>query len=255
VHERLAVALVRGLHGVHGAMRVEVLTDRPDDRFVVGARLFPEGSTGPLTIVEARPANPGWVLRFREVPTRQAAEAFRLVYLEVETGPADALPAEAFFWHEMVGAAVREPGGAALGVVRDVYRTGGADVLEVVGGPRGDFDLPLARPFTLVLDPRGVGIVADPDALDLPDQAPLPRPVRPPRPRRATRRRPAVPQAPPRRAADMDPASGADAPASSTDAGQAGADLPAPSRDAAAAANADAPERGADAPELLPGER
>ena len=186
-------------------MRVEVLTDRPEDRFVVGASLFPEGSAAALTIVEARPANPGWVLRFREVPTREAAEPFRLVYLEVETGPADALPADAFFWHEMVGVPVRDPGGAPLGAVRDVYRTGGADVLEVVDGPRGDFDLPIARPFTLILDPRRGEIVADPEALDLPAHAPPPRPVRPPRPRRATRRRPAVPQAPPRASSDAEP--------------------------------------------------
>lgn len=183
---------------MHGAVRVEVLTDRPEDRFVVGASLYPEGAAAGLTIVEARPAHPGWVLRFREVPTRQAAEPFRLVYLEVETGPADALPADTFFWHEMVGVPVRDPDGAPLGVVRDVYRTGGADVLEVVDGPRGSFDLPIARPFTVVLDPRRGEIVADPEALDLPAHAPPPRPVRPPRPRRATRRRPAVPQAPPR---------------------------------------------------------
>ena len=40
----------------------------------MGARLHPEGSAGALTIVEARPANPGWILRFGEVPTREAAE-------------------------------------------------------------------------------------------------------------------------------------------------------------------------------------
>jgi ribosomal 30S subunit maturation factor RimM len=73
-------------------VRVEVLTDRPAERFVVGARIHPEGSAGALTIVEARPANPGWILRFGEVPTREAAEGLRLAYLEVETGPADALP-------------------------------------------------------------------------------------------------------------------------------------------------------------------
>jgi 16S rRNA processing protein RimM len=165
-------------------MRVEVLTDRPDDRFVVGARLFPEGSSGGLTIVEAWPSRPGWILRFGEVTTRAAAEAYRLVYLEVDVARGDALPAGDFYWHEMVGITVCDPGGAALGVVRDVYRAGGADVLEVAGGPRGDFDLPMARPFVLVLDPPQGQIVADPDALDLPSTAPPVRPSRPPRPRR-----------------------------------------------------------------------
>ena len=175
-------------------MRVEVLTDRPAERFVVGARLHLEGSAGALTIVEARSANPGWILRFGEVPTREAAERLRLAYLEVEAGPGDALPRGAYFWHEMVGVAVRDPDGAPLGTVRDVYRAGGADVLEVTGGPRGDFDLPIIRPFVRILAPRRGEIVADPESLDLPavDQIRPPAPPRPPRPRRATRRRPAV---------------------------------------------------------------
>ena len=32
-YKRLVVALVRGVHGLHGAVRAEVLTDRPEDRF------------------------------------------------------------------------------------------------------------------------------------------------------------------------------------------------------------------------------
>jgi 16S rRNA processing protein RimM len=181
-------------------MRVESLTDRPAERFTPGTLLYPEGTATPLTIDEARPADPGWVLRFREVPSREAAEAFRLVYLEVETGPGDELPSGSYYWHEMVDVAVRDPAGAELGSVRDVYRAGGADVLVVRGGPRGDFDLPIARPFVRVLEPRRGEIVADPEALDLPAAGSLrpPAPPRPPRPRRATRRRPAVPaEAPP----------------------------------------------------------
>jgi len=187
-------------------VRVEVLTDRPAERFTVGARLHREGSTSTLTIVEARPANPGWVLRFGEVPTREAAESLRLAYLEVEAGPADALPRGAYFWHEMIGIEVRDADGALLGTVRDIYRAGGADVLEVVGGPRGDFDLPIIRPFVRILAPRRSEIVADPEALDLPalDAIRPPAPARPPRPRRATRRRPAVPAIDP--AAPTDPA-------------------------------------------------
>ncbi len=222
-------------------MRVEVLTDRPGERFVVGARLHLEASAGALTIVEARPAHPGWILRFGEVPTRESAERLRLAYLEVEAGPADALPRGAYFWHELIGVAVRDPDGAELGTVRDVYRAGGADVLEVVGGPRGDFDLPVIRPFVRILAPRRGEIVADPEALDLPtlDEVRVPAPPRPPRPRRATRRRPAVPAVAPAAPADADaPAEGtpvtAAAPAEATTAMDDAA-LPAPAEDAAPA--------------------
>jgi len=44
---RLVVALVRGVHGLHGAVRVEILTDRPEDRYKPGAVLFREGSDEP----------------------------------------------------------------------------------------------------------------------------------------------------------------------------------------------------------------
>jgi 16S rRNA processing protein RimM len=169
---------------------------------------------GALTIVEAHPANPGWILRFGEVPTREAAERLRLAYLQVEAGPADALPRGAYYWHEIIGVAVRDPDGAELGTVRDVYRAGGADVLEVVGGPRGDFDLPIIRPYVRILAPRRGEIVADAEALDLPspDQIRPAAPPRPPRPRRATRRRPAVPAATP--PVPTDPTASTDANAS-----------------------------------------
>ena len=47
------VALVRGVHGLRGDVRVEVLTDHPENRFVPGTLLFPEGRDEPLTIAAA----------------------------------------------------------------------------------------------------------------------------------------------------------------------------------------------------------
>ena len=48
--QRLVVALVRGVHGLRGAVRVEVLTDKPEQRFRPGSVLLREGSDMPLTI-------------------------------------------------------------------------------------------------------------------------------------------------------------------------------------------------------------
>ncbi|HKG18581.1 MAG TPA: hypothetical protein VKB00_02490, partial [Candidatus Limnocylindrales bacterium] len=80
---RLAVAQVRGLHGLQGAVRVEVLTDRPEARFATGQVLHVEDDDRPLTIVAAQPVEdgPGWRLRFREIPNRQSAEWLRDLYL------------------------------------------------------------------------------------------------------------------------------------------------------------------------------
>ena len=190
----------RGFHGVHGGLRVEVLPDDPAARYAIGRILHVEGDAAPLTIVEARAGDPGWVLRFREVPSRNAAEFLRDRYLEAAAADVPRPPRGKYFWHEFVGVAVSDPDGAPLGVVKDIYRSGGAEMLVVEDGPRGAFDLPIARPYIRDLAPRQGRIVADPESLDLPglDEIKPQALPRPPRPRRATRRRPAVPMPPAR---------------------------------------------------------
>ena len=175
--DRLVVALVRGVHGLAGAVRVEILTDRPEDRYAVGAVLRREGSDDPLTVVWSSPVadGPGWRIRFREVPDRSAAEALKGAYLEVVAGPDAALPRGAYFWHEVIGTPVTSTTGAELGTVRDVYRSGGAEVFIVDGGPYGEFDVPAVRDFIRIFAPRRGEIVVDTDALDLapPKRSPL----------------------------------------------------------------------------------
>jgi 16S rRNA processing protein RimM len=166
------VALVRGVHGLRGAIRVEVLTDDPEKRFAAGSVLQREGSDVPLTIVSAEPVadGPGWRVRFREVPDRNAADALRNAYLEAVVDPARELSRGEYYWHEVVGSAVRGVDGAELGTVRDVYRVAETEVFEVAGGPFGPFDLPAVRDFIRVFAPRRGEIVVDAAALDL--QAP-----------------------------------------------------------------------------------
>ena len=128
--EHLVVALVRGAHGLRGVVRVEILTDRPDDRYAVGSVLHREGSDEPLTVTwsSAVADGPGWRLQFGEVIDRAGAEALVGAYLEIEAGPDAVLPRGSYFWHEVLGTPVTSTTGEALGTVRDVYRSGGAEV-------------------------------------------------------------------------------------------------------------------------------
>jgi 16S rRNA processing protein RimM len=195
------VALVRGVHGLRGAVRVEVLTDRPAERFTPGIVLHREGTDIPLTIASAEAVadGPGWRLRFDEISDRNAAEQLRGVYLETVVRPEQDLGRGEFYWHEVIGTTVRGVDGADLGTVRDIYRVGETEVFSVAGGPFGPFDLPAVRAFIRIFAPRRGEIVVDADALDL--QAPKTRPEgeeRPKAPRRRTRRSKAAgaPEAP-----------------------------------------------------------
>jgi 16S rRNA processing protein RimM len=168
--ERLVVGQVRGFHGLRGTLRVESLTDRPDERFAVGQVLFREGSDSPLTITEADTDAVGWRVRFAEVPDRTAAEALRDVYLEAVVAPGQELPRGEFYWHQVVGSAVTDVDGTALGEVVDIYRAGGADV-AVVRGPAGELDIPLVRSVVRIFAPARGEIVVDGDALGLRGEA------------------------------------------------------------------------------------
>jgi 16S rRNA processing protein RimM len=185
------VALVRGVHGLRGAVRVEVLTDHPETRFVPGAVLFREGRDEPLTITgaEAIVDGPGWRLRFREFGSRDAADVLRGAYLEAVVLPELELERGAYYWHEVIGVTVRGVDGADLGTVRDVYRVGENEVFVVEGGTVAPFDLPAVRAFIRVFAPRRGEIVVDAESLDLrPAKSRAPEPDRPKAPRRSTRR-------------------------------------------------------------------
>ncbi len=184
---RLVVALVRGFRGLHGHVRVELLTDRPEDRFAVGGVLHPEGSAGGFTIAEAAPVadGPGWWLRFRELPSREAAEVLRDVYLEIDAPTEEREPGRWFF-HELVGLSVRSTAGEDLGRVTDIYRAGGAEVF-VVRGSRGELDVPGVHGIVTELAPERGEMIVDLGALDL-DARPVeddtyvrPRDRRPPK--------------------------------------------------------------------------
>jgi len=164
--ERLAVGQVRGFHGLRGTLRVESLSDRAEERFVVGRVLYVEGRETELTIVESTPDALGWRLRFAEVPDRNAAEALRDVYLEAVVAPGEELPRGEFYWHEIIGATVKDVDDSILGKVVDIYRAGGADVV-VVRGPAGELDVALVRSVVRVFDPARGEIVVDGEALGL----------------------------------------------------------------------------------------
>ena len=185
---RLVVGRVRGLHGLKGAVRVEVLTDRPEVRFATGRVLHVEGDARPLTVIDAQPVEdgPGWRIRFREVPDRQSSERLREVYLEVEVDRSSDLDEGAAYWHEVIGSTVRDSTGAELGKVADVYRAGESEVYVVRGGPPGEFDVPAVRDVITEFAPERGELVVDESVLDLAAPA-VDAGVRADRPRRRPR--------------------------------------------------------------------
>jgi 16S rRNA processing protein RimM len=128
-----------------------------------------------LTVTWRSADGPGLLLRFKEVTTRDQATALHDIYLEAEIGDA-ALADDAVWWHELEGVAVRTRDGEALGVVEDVFRSGGGEVLVITGGRRGEVLVPVVSSIVVDFAPRDGRIVVDGDALGLePERARRPR--------------------------------------------------------------------------------
>jgi 16S rRNA processing protein RimM len=163
---RLVVGLVRGIHGLRGLVRVEILTDN-ESRFDVGATLYPEGSDSALTVVSSHRDGPGLLVGFREINSRETADVLRDTYLVAEPVPLDE---GTYFWHDIVGCAVLSEAGEDLGTVRDVFRVGGSEVYEVTGA-RGEILIPAVAAVVKELNPAQKRIVVDADVLGLTNPA------------------------------------------------------------------------------------
>jgi 16S rRNA processing protein RimM len=169
---RLVVGQVRGLHGLRGAVRVEVLTDDPS-RFEPGSVLFPEGTHERLTVLEANADGPGLLVRFRERSDRTSVEDLRERYLEA-TAPQAPLPAGRYYWHELIGIGVVDAAGGDLGRIVDVFRAGGSEVF-VVRGPRGELMVPAVAAVVRELAVAEGRMVVDTNALGLDEEEPRSR--------------------------------------------------------------------------------
>jgi 16S rRNA processing protein RimM len=143
----MAVARVLGPKGLRGGVRVEILTDWPDD-LVAGASVHPEGDDEPLIIGGVESGGRVPVLYFAGRETRESIESLTGRYLEA---PAHALEQGSYFWSDLIGLRVEEAGAGHIGELVEIFRTGGNEVYRVVG-PAGERLIPALRTAVLEID-------------------------------------------------------------------------------------------------------
>jgi 16S rRNA processing protein RimM len=130
------MAVVGAAHGIRGEVRVRSFTA---DAAALGAYgpLHDENGRA-FEVVSVRPAKEVSIVRFKDVATREAAEALNGVALFVNRSalPAD-LEEEEFYHADLIGLAVRDEKGAEIGTVAAIHDFGAGDILEVKrkGGP------------------------------------------------------------------------------------------------------------------------
>ncbi|MEP6814219.1 MAG: ribosome maturation factor RimM [Marmoricola sp.] len=139
----VCVGRIGKAHGVRGEVSVEVRSDEPDQRFVTGATLAVRskhpGLPTSVTIGTIRRHQDRLLVKFEEIADRSAAEAARgaLLYADV---PAEESPddPEEYYDHQLVGLAVEDTDGTAIGVLAEVLHNAGQDLLVIRAGEGAD---------------------------------------------------------------------------------------------------------------------
>ena len=140
--------------GRHGEVAVSPLSDRPD-RFPTLRRAFvpaPGGAAREVRVLGCRAHKGRFVLAIEGVSTIDEAEKLRGLELRIAEEDLAALPAGAFYHHQLTGLRVEDEGGGEIGVVEDVMETGAETRVLVVHGPGGETLLPFASGFVKAVD-------------------------------------------------------------------------------------------------------
>jgi 16S rRNA processing protein RimM len=146
------VARVARPHGLRGQMILDPETDFPDQRFQPGGEVFVEieGAIEPLTLTSVRFHRGRPIVGVSGVESIERAQEFAGRELRVPSDSLVSLPAESFYWHDLVGCAVETLDGAVVGRVKEVEAAQGANRL-VVEAPGGD---EILIPFVSAICPR-----------------------------------------------------------------------------------------------------
>ena len=146
----VAVGRITRAHGVQGELAVLVISEVPD-RFADGETVWLEdGRT--LTVESSRPHKDRLLVRFREVQSREQAEALQRALLVVPESLSPQLPEGSWWDHRIVGCTIETDTGRALGTVHDVIHTAANDVWSAVDDEGTETLIPVLRDVILDVD-------------------------------------------------------------------------------------------------------
>lgn len=149
MEQRIAVAYISRSKGVRGHVMAEPLTvdlQRYDalEAVVVQKEGRPDR---PFQLEQWRPEKPGVLLKFAGVDTPEAARELLVKgYVTVEREQVPALPRDSYYIFDLVGCAVEDEKGEAIGTVDEVLEMPSTDVY-VVRGPRGEVLIPAVKDY------------------------------------------------------------------------------------------------------------
>ncbi|ANS80670.1 16S rRNA processing protein RimM [Serinicoccus hydrothermalis] len=160
--ESFVAARVGKPHGLRGEVTVQVHTDDPAGRFVVGESFGTDpAAPGPLVLRSVRVHQGIYLLAFEGHADRTAAEALRGIRLLVDEDADEGEVGEAWREEDLVGFAVVLPDGSPVGEVSALHVRPAQDLLEV-RTPGGQVLVPFVAELVPEVDEQAGRVVVDP---------------------------------------------------------------------------------------------
>lgn len=134
--EWATIGKVVALFGVHGDLKVRLLTDIPNRLAELDAVYIGQNHK-PYRIASVRPYKGDMVLlKLEGIESTNAAEVLRNLDLEIPLSQLAELPPDSYYQHDIIGLNVYTLGGRGLGSIADIIVTGSNDVY-VIRAPDG----------------------------------------------------------------------------------------------------------------------
>ncbi len=131
-------------HGLEGAIRLYSLSDVPGrfERLQDIWWVSSKGDRKRLKVVELRPAERFFLVRFKDYNTPEKVQVLINGYLAVGRGERSPLPEGRYYIDDVIGMRVIDEQGRFLGKVTEVWQPGPHDIFEI-HGPLGELMVPV----------------------------------------------------------------------------------------------------------------
>lgn len=150
----IVVARVARPRGLRGEVVADLLTDFPRrfEALESVIAIAPDESHRSLQIEEHWFQGNRIILKFANYDSIDEAKELAGFQLAIPASDRIELPKDQFYEWELAGCRVETIGGKLVGLVREVMRTGGVEILVVAGDAGGEFLIPMAREICVEID-------------------------------------------------------------------------------------------------------
>jgi 16S rRNA processing protein RimM len=155
----VAVGRVLAPFGIKGELKVQPLTDNPR-RFAPKSRIW--AGKQKVTIVGSRQAQGAVFIKLKGFHDRTSVEGFRHALLQIPETDLPPLDPGEFYRYQLIGLAVVDLEGNALGTLEEIIETGANDVYRVRTASGDDLLLPALDDVVVSIDLEARRMIVDP---------------------------------------------------------------------------------------------